>query len=96
MEAVLITKEEIEKEISLHHDLQASCRKEEEICRQKSRTLCLKVGDHNTAYFHKQEEARKHYKTVQQIHLQDQVVTDFDKIKEESTTNLVPTTRLIL
>ena len=85
MEVVPITKEEIKKEIPLHHDLQATCRQEEEICRQKSRILWLKAGDRNTAYFHKQAEARKHYKTIQEIHLQDHVVIDFDKIKEEAT-----------
>ena len=53
--------------------------------RKKSRSLWLKVGDQNTVFFHKQAEVRKYYKTVQEIQLQDQVVTDFDKIKEEAT-----------
>ena len=69
----------------MHHDLQTTYRQEEEICRQKSRTLWLKAEDHNTVYFHKQAVARKHYKIVQEIHLQDRVITDFDQIKEEST-----------
>ena len=51
MEAVLITKEVIEREVSLHHDIQGACRKEEELWRQKSRILWLKVGDQNTTFF---------------------------------------------
>ena len=79
MEATPISKEDLEKEVSLHQDLHAACRQEEEFWRQKSRSLWLKVGDQNTVFFHKQAEVRKYYKTVQEIQLQDQVVTYFEK-----------------
>ena len=85
MEASLTSKEDLEKEVSRHHELHAACRQEEEFWRQKSRSLWLKAEDWNTAFFHKQTEARKQHKTAQEIRSQDQVVTEFDKIKVEAS-----------
>ena len=33
------------------------------------------------SFFHKQAEAHKHYKSVKEIHIQVQMVQDFDEIK---------------
>eukprot|EP00253_Pinus_taeda_P011603 PITA_11603 len=41
-----------------------------------------KAGDKNTSYFHKQVEACKHFKTVNEIHYQNIVVKDSDSIKQ--------------
>eukprot|EP00253_Pinus_taeda_P034974 PITA_34974 len=37
--------------------------------------------DKNTSYFHKQAEARKHFKTINEIHYQNTVVKDYHGIK---------------
>ena len=62
-----------------------ACRKEAEWWREKSRCRWLKDGDQNTSYFHKQDEARKNFKTVQEIHTHDSVIHDFEAIKVEAS-----------
>jgi hypothetical protein len=57
---------------------------EEEHWRQKSRSLWLQAGDKNTSYFHKQDEARKNFKSVNEIQYQDQMIKDFKGIKKVS------------
>jgi hypothetical protein len=42
-------------------------------------------GDKNTSYFHKQAKARNQFKVVNEIHVQDQIITDFEGIKEVAT-----------
>jgi hypothetical protein len=41
----------------------------------------LEAGDKNTSYFHKQAEARKQFKKVMEIQVQNQTITDFEGIK---------------
>ena len=53
--------------------------------RQKARCCWLKDKDWNIGFFHKQAEARKNFKTVHEIHVQNQVIQDFGKIKAEAT-----------
>eukprot|EP00253_Pinus_taeda_P004771 PITA_04771 len=65
----------------LQKEVHKSSRDEEEFQRQKSRNLWLKSGDKNTSFFHKQAEARKHFKSVSEINFQNTVVKDFDGIK---------------
>jgi phenylalanine-4-hydroxylase len=84
MEGTGITKEYLRKETELHRSLHLACKREEEYWRQKSRSLWLQVGDRNTAFFHKQAEARKHFKNVSEIQVQGQSITEFDRVKEES------------
>ena len=45
----------------------------------------LKSGTGILPFFHKQVDAMNHYKIVQEIHSQDQVVIEFEKIKEEAS-----------
>ena len=85
MEAIQISKDDIEKYVILHQELHVACRYEEDFWRQKSRCLWLKVGDQNTTFFHKHVEMRKNYKIVQEIQTHDQVIQDFDKIKLEAS-----------
>eukprot|EP00253_Pinus_taeda_P002975 PITA_02975 len=47
----------------------------------KTPTTKRKAEDKNTSYFHKQAEARKHFKTVNEIHYQNTVVKDYKGIK---------------
>jgi hypothetical protein len=42
----------------------------------------LKEGDKNTSYFHKQAEARKHYKAMTEIQVQNETITDPEGIKQ--------------
>jgi hypothetical protein len=72
----------LEKETTLHRKLHAACREEEDYWRQKSRSLWLKAGDKNTNFFHKQAEARKQFNSVKEIHSQNQIVNDFESIKQ--------------
>jgi hypothetical protein len=72
----------LEKETTLHRKLHSACREEEEYWRQKSRSLWLKAGDKNTNFFHKQAEARKQFNSVKEIHSQNQIVNDFEGIKQ--------------
>jgi len=75
----------LDKEVSLHQSLHSTCCQEEELWRQKSQSLWLKVGDRNTTYFQKHAEARKQFKAVQEIQDQGHVIKRFGKIKEEAT-----------
>eukprot|EP00253_Pinus_taeda_P030806 PITA_30806 len=81
MEHNPVTQSLLQKEIELQKEVHKSSRDEEEFWRQKSRNLWLKSGDKNTSFFHKHVEARKHFKTVSEIHYQNIVVKDFDGIK---------------
>eukprot|EP00253_Pinus_taeda_P025142 PITA_25142 len=81
MEHNPITQSLLQKEIEMQKEVHKSSRDEEEFWRQKSRNLWLKSGDKNTSFFHKQAEARKHFKTISEIHYQNTVVKDFDGIK---------------
>jgi hypothetical protein len=58
---------------------------EENYWRQKSRSLWLEAGYRNTSYFHKQAEARKQFKTVTEIQVQNQTIMDLEGIKATTT-----------
>jgi hypothetical protein len=81
MEGQETTQEILGQEDHLQRTWHQACREEERYWQQKSRSLWLEAGDKNTSYFHKQAEARKHFKAVNEIHVQDQVITDFEGIK---------------
>jgi hypothetical protein len=55
---------------------------EEWICKCKKKVLMAKEGDKNTSYFHKQAEARKQFKTVTEIQVQNQTITDLKALKQ--------------
>ena len=55
---------------------------EEEYWRQKSRSMWLQARDKNTNYFHKQAEARKKFKTINEILFQGNLVKYFEGIKK--------------
>jgi ribonuclease HI/exonuclease III len=82
MEQKEITPEILKKEDSLQRDWHQACRLEENYWRQKSRSLWLKEGDRNTAYFHKQTEARKHHNAVMEVQIRDTTITDPEGIKQ--------------
>ena len=44
--------------------------------------LWLQARDKNTTFFHKQAQARKIYNSINEIQMQDQVITYFNEIKE--------------
>ena len=44
----------------------------------------MKEGYKNTSYFHKQAEARKHYKVVIEIQVQNETIADPEGIKQAS------------
>eukprot|EP00253_Pinus_taeda_P015908 PITA_15908 len=71
----------LQKEIELQKEVHRSSKEEEEYWRQKSRTLWLHSGDKNTSFFHKKAEARKNFKSVSEIHHQNTVIKDFERIK---------------
>ena len=81
MEDTEVSQDLLQKEENLQKDLQRACRVEEECWRQKSRSMWLQAGDKNTSYYHKQDEAHKHFKTVNEIHYQGTLVKDFEGIK---------------
>jgi hypothetical protein len=72
----------LDQEDHLQRKWHQACREEEIYWQQKSRILWLEAGDKNTNYFHKQAEARKQFKVVNEIHVQDQIISDFEGIKE--------------
>ena len=82
MEQQEITPEVLQKEDSLQRQWHQACRMEENYWRQKSRSLWLKDGDCNTAYFHKQAEARKQYKAVTEVQVQGKTIEDPEGIKQ--------------
>ena len=82
MEDAEVSQELLQKEENLQKDFHRACRVEEEYWRQKSRSMWLQAGDKNTSYFHKQAEARKHFKTVNEIHFQGNLVKYFEGIKK--------------
>ena len=53
--------------------------------RQKARFCWMKDGDQNSSFFHKYAEARKNFKTVHEIHVQNHVIQDFGDIKVEAS-----------
>jgi hypothetical protein len=81
MEGQETTQEILENEDHLQRTWHQACREEERYWKHKSRSLWLKAGDKNTSYFHKQVEARKQFKTIIEIHVQDQVISYFEGIK---------------
>jgi exonuclease III len=82
MENKEITQEGLQHEDRLQRQWHKACREEECYWRQKSRSLWLKEGDKNTSYFHKQAEARKHYKAVTEIQVQNNIISDPEGIKQ--------------
>jgi hypothetical protein len=85
MEEQETTQETLHQEDHLQRKWHQACREEESYWQQKSRSLWLEEGDKNTSYFHKQVEARKQFKTVNEIRVQDQIISDFEGIKAVAT-----------
>jgi hypothetical protein len=85
MENQEITQESLQQEDQLQRKWHQACREEENYWRQKSRSLWLEAGDRNTSYFHKQAEARKQFKKVTEIQVQNQTITDSEGIKAAAT-----------
>jgi exonuclease III len=81
MENQEITQETLQQEDQLQRNWHQACREEEKYWQQKSRSLWLEAGDKNTGFFHKQAEARKQFKNVTEIQVQNQTITDFEGIK---------------
>ena len=77
-----VTQSSLTIEADLQKYLHKDCRLEEEYWRKKSRSLWLLAGDKNTSYFHKQAEAHKHFKAVNEIQYQEQTIKDFEGIKK--------------
>ena len=77
-----LTQSLLTTEDDLQKDLHRAFRLEEEYWRQKSRSLWMLDGDKNMSYFHKQAEARKHFKAVNEIQHQEQMIKDFEGIKK--------------
>eukprot|EP00253_Pinus_taeda_P034046 PITA_34046 len=63
----VITKEVLDKEAELQQKLLKASLAEEEYWRVKSRRLWLKAGDRNSAFFHKQSQARKIFNSISEI-----------------------------
>jgi hypothetical protein len=82
IEKVEPSEQSLQQEARLQKDWHQACREEEKHWQQKSRCLWLEAGDKNTAYFHKQAEARKQFKMVTKIRSQGQIITDIEGIKE--------------
>jgi exonuclease III len=80
-EDVEITKEVLDKEAELQQSFHKACLLEEEHWRQKSRSLWLKAGDRNTAFFHTQAQARKSYNSIAEIKDGNSTHKDFESIK---------------
>eukprot|EP00253_Pinus_taeda_P029823 PITA_29823 len=76
-----ITKEVLDKEAELQQIFHKACLSEEEHWRQKSRSLWLKAGDRNTAFFHKQAQVRKSFNSIAEIKDGNSTHKDFDSIK---------------
>jgi len=77
-----ITQQDLLKEEQLQRQWYKSCRDEESYWRKNSRSLWLKEGDRNTSYFHKQVEARKHFKAVIEIQVQNTTVSEPEDIRK--------------
>jgi len=82
MENKEITQEGLQQEDHLQRQWHRAYREEEKYWRKKSRSLWLKEGDKNTSYFHKQAEARKHYKAVIEIRVQNETIANLEGIKQ--------------
>jgi hypothetical protein len=85
MENQEITQESLQQEDHLQRQWHQACHEEENYWRQKSRSLWLEAEDRNTSYFHKQAESRKQFKTVIEIQVQNQTITDPKGIKATAT-----------
>lgn len=82
MEKDTITKEVLKQESHLQQCYHKACLAEEEYWRLKSHNLWLKAGDRNTAYFHKQAQARKCFNTISEIKEDNDIHKDFEYIKK--------------
>jgi hypothetical protein len=82
LESKDITHQDIIMEEQLQNHWHKSCREEESYWRQKSQSLWLKEGDRNTTYFHKQAEARKLFKAVTQIQVQNTTISEPEDIRK--------------
>ena len=75
----------MQQEDHLQRQWHKAFHEEENYWRHKSRSLWLEVGDRNTSYFHKKAEARKQFKIVTEIQVQNQTITDSEGIKSAAT-----------
>ena len=67
MENAGLTKDLLDQETQLQQRYHKACLAEEEYWKLKSCNLWLKAGDRNTAYFHKQAQARKYFNNISEI-----------------------------
>ena len=72
----------LNREAELQRNYHKACREDEIYWRTKSRTLWLQAGDKNTTFFHKQAQARQIYNSINEVQMQDHVLTDLNEIKE--------------
>eukprot|EP00253_Pinus_taeda_P025327 PITA_25327 len=81
-EKEVITKETLDKEAELQQKLLKASSAEEEYWRVKYRRLWLKAGDRNSAFFHKQAQARKNFNSISKINVENITHRDLQSIKK--------------
>jgi hypothetical protein len=60
---------------------------EEQYWRHKSSSICLKAGDRNTSFFHKQAQARRSFNSISEIKEDATTHKDFINIKRETSSH---------
>ena len=76
---------DIQTEITLQTNLHKACKLESDWWKLKARCNWLIDGDRNSSYFHKQAATRNNINCVQEIHIQDRIISSHEEIKKEAT-----------
>lgn len=82
MEDADITNEILDKEAYLQQRYHKACLAKEEYWRLKSRSLWLKAGDRNSAFFHKQAQSRKCFNSIFEIKEENVIHKNFENTKK--------------